>query len=93
METRYITVAKLGSGFAAVCLWLNTTDHPTPFWEPFDTGFGRYNNWDKADAEAAAWSYAEGIPYYASKDFEARHRKRIEGPIATHKERVKRISG
>lgn len=64
MDTRFIIVERLGSGFAAVCYWQNK-DEPElgPFWEPWQTGIGRYTNEEEAEEEAMNWAFAEDIKY------------------------------
>lgn len=62
METRYITVELLGSGYAAVCYGLNTVDLPEPFWEPYDSGMQRYQTQEEAEEEAEDWAKSEGFP-------------------------------
>ena len=33
------------------------------FWEPWDTGIGRYRMEDEARVEAIQWAGDEGVPY------------------------------
>jgi len=57
-----MTVQLLGSGWAAVQMWLNKEDIPgEEFWEPWNTGFGRYATRDEALVEAEAWAKDEGL--------------------------------
>lgn len=72
METRFITVQDLGSGFAAVCWWLNTEDFPgEAFWEPWQTGTGRYLTEGEAAEEALGWAWSEELEYVVAIDTDA----------------------
>jgi hypothetical protein len=60
----FITTTQGMSGWFAVQYWWNTKDVPgTGFWEPWDTGLGRYSTEEKAIEEAQAWADSEGIEY------------------------------
>lgn len=50
----FITVTQGISGWFAVMFWWNP--EMDGFWEPYDTGIGRYENKDQAVAEGLAWS-------------------------------------
>lgn len=59
----FITVQKLGSGWAAVEMWLNNKDHaPDSFPEPWNTGFVRSAHREIALAEAVEWAVDEDLP-------------------------------
>lgn len=58
---KYMTVTSGMSGHFAVMVWLNPD--MGGFWEPWDTGIGRYRTEDEARVEAIQWADAEGIPY------------------------------
>ncbi len=58
----HITVSKGTSGHFAVLVQWNT-DHGG-FWEPWDTGFGRYQTKAEAIVEATQWADADEIPLY-----------------------------
>ena len=61
---RWIVVQELGSGWAAVCFWLNDEDYPgESFPEPYVTGEGRYATRTEAERDARVWADAEGIPF------------------------------
>lgn len=69
METRFVTTELLGSGFAAVCYWLNTEDFPDDtFWEPWQTGIGRYTTEGEAADEAQNWAFCEELAYVVATD-------------------------
>lgn len=57
----YITTTEGMSGFFAVQLEWNS-DHGG-FWEPAQTGFGRYSTKTEAEAEARAWAEAEKLEF------------------------------
>jgi hypothetical protein len=60
----FITTIQGGSGWFAVHYWWNDEDIPGKgFWEPWDTGFGRYSSEEKAIEEAQSWADAEGLDY------------------------------
>lgn len=61
---KFVTVTSGMSGHFAVIMWWNDKDFkPDGFWEPWDTGFGRYATEDEARVEAIALADMEGIPY------------------------------
>lgn len=67
----YITLSKgVGSGWFAVKMWWNP-DHGG-FWEPYQTGFGRFQGGEEAiglaEEEALVWAEAEGIEYKRPSD-------------------------
>lgn len=57
----YITVSRGGSGYFAVHLWWNP--EMDGFYEPWETGLGRYADPVDAEREAIAWARDEGIRY------------------------------
>lgn len=61
----FIVAELLGSGWAAVHYWWNDKeDFLKPgqgFWEPYNTGIGRYATQAEADEEAKSWAENEGI--------------------------------
>lgn len=58
-RTSYITITSGMSGHFAVEVWWN----PEGFWEPYQTGYGRYATEEEADTEARAWADSDEIPY------------------------------
>lgn len=58
----FITVTK-GMAWFAVQFWWN----PEGFWEPWETGIGRYADVTQAEDEAMAWAAAENIRYIPRK--------------------------
>jgi hypothetical protein len=60
-ETKdYITVTQGMSGYFAVHVWWN----PDPgFWEPYQTGVGRYRSIEEAMREAKSWAADEGLEF------------------------------
>ena len=65
MTKDFITVTEGMSGFFAVHMWLNEEEDFGPFWEPYDTGYGRYNTREEAEVEAKAWAGEVGYEYRA----------------------------
>lgn len=63
MTKNFITVTEGMSGFFAVHMWYNTEDFEYGFWEPYDTGIGRYANRELAVIEAKEWAEMEGLEY------------------------------
>lgn len=61
----YITVTHGMSGYFAVMLWWNTD--MGGFYEPWDTGIGRYPTEAEAEAEAEQWADEEELLYVAPK--------------------------
>lgn len=57
----FITTTQGMSGWFAVHVWWN----PEGFWEPWDTGFGRYATEERAIEEAQLWAESEGLEYIA----------------------------
>jgi hypothetical protein len=55
----YITTTSGISGHFAVHVWWN----PEGFWEPYNTGIGRYATNAEAVEEAKAWAESEGLQY------------------------------
>lgn len=58
---RFVSVTEGMSGHFAVIYWWNKLDGG--FWEPWDTGVGRYRTEDEARVEAIAIADADSIPY------------------------------
>jgi hypothetical protein len=56
MTKQYITVTEGRKGFFAVRIRLRETDVFYPFWEPCDTGIGRYAIREEAIVEAREWA-------------------------------------
>lgn len=65
MLKEFITTTHGMSGYFAVHMWYNTEDYEYGFWEPYDTGFGRYDTREEAIADAKEWAEATGIEYRA----------------------------
>lgn len=55
----FITTTNGMSGTFAVKLWWN----PDGFWEPWNTGHGRYGTIAEAEDEAQGWAEADELPY------------------------------
>lgn len=52
------------SGYFAVMYWWNTEyGEDEGFWEPYQTGVGRYATKDAAIAEGKAWAEAEELEF------------------------------
>lgn len=61
----WLTVQLLGSGYAAVEMWMNGEEPDLgPFPEPWNTGFGRYRTKAEAVVEAKQWSESDEIPIW-----------------------------
>lgn len=60
---RYITISKGMAGYFAVLVWWNDEDPKFGFWEPYDTGVGRYQNPQAAIDEAKEWAVSENLRY------------------------------
>jgi hypothetical protein len=59
--SNYITVTQGGSGWFAVEMWYNNEDYG--FWEPWQTGIGRYATREEAVAEAQQWAKEMELAY------------------------------
>jgi hypothetical protein len=58
----YITVTEGMSGHFAVMLSWNPD--MGGFWEPYQTGIGRYREREEAAAEAREWAEADGLKFH-----------------------------
>lgn len=58
----FITVTQGIAGFFAVEMWWNSD--LGGFWEPYESGLGRYRTRREAEAEARVWARNEGLPVY-----------------------------
>ena len=58
----FVSTSDGMSGWFAVLVWWNP-EHGG-FWEPWDTGFGRYATKAEAESEARDWAKAEGVEFY-----------------------------
>ena len=63
MAKNFITTTQGMSGFFAVHMWYNEEDPEFKFWEPYDTGMGRYSTREEAVAEAQDWAEMSGMEY------------------------------
>lgn len=69
MPSRFITTEKLGSGWAAMEYWVNTEEPELgPFWEPYDSGTGRYQSRGPAEFEAKQMAVDKNLPYVREED-------------------------
>lgn len=69
MPARFMTTEKLGSGWTAIEYWVNTEEKDLgPFWEPYDTGTGRYLNKGQAEFEAKQMAVDKCLPYIKEED-------------------------
>ena len=59
----FITVTQGMSGWFAVHMWYNEEDLDFGFWEPYDTGMGRYATREEAVVEAKEWADQTGMEY------------------------------
>lgn len=62
MPAPFISVNKIPamSGYFAT-MWHWQTEDFGSFWEPYETGFGRYATYEEAVVEARAWAELEDI--------------------------------
>ncbi len=56
MAKDFITIMQGMSGYFACHMWLNEEDEDEPFWEPYESGIGRYSTREEALVEAAKWA-------------------------------------
>lgn len=63
----YITVTHGMSGYFAVHMWWNNEEDCGSFWEPWNTGIGRYGNISPAIEEGKDWAASEGIRFVEPK--------------------------
>jgi hypothetical protein len=61
MSERYITVSQGIGGWFAVLVWMNPD--MGGFWEPYDTGIGRYATKAEAETEARMWAKDESLEF------------------------------
>ena len=59
---RYITTSHGMAGHFAIMVWWNN-ETKYGFWEPYDTGMGRYATIEGAIAEAREWALEERCRY------------------------------
>lgn len=60
----FMTTTQGMSAWFAVKYWWNDKDIPgMGFWEPWDTGIGRYADEARAIEEAQDWAESEGLEY------------------------------
>lgn len=63
MTTKFFVTTTHGmSGYFAVLFWLNEEDFG-PFWEPYESGYGRYETQEEAVLEAKQWALECGYAY------------------------------
>lgn len=62
----YITIYESISGWTAVHIYWNVDG----FWEPWNTGFGKYKTHEGAEKEAIDWAAAEGLRYVRPRDLQ-----------------------
>lgn len=58
-KENFITTSLGIGGYFAVMMYWN----PKGFWEPWTTGFGRYETKAEAEVEAREWAKAEGLEF------------------------------
>lgn len=61
----YITTTKGGAGWFAIHVWWNPD--MGGFWEPWQTGIGRYATRQEAEAEGRTWAEAEDMQFREEK--------------------------
>ena len=61
MNKPYMTVTQGMSGYFAVLMTWN--DEFDGFYEPYQTGVGRYETKEEAEVEAKQWAEEEGVEY------------------------------
>lgn len=67
-KAKYITTTKGMAGYFAVMLWWNTETLSISdgFWEPYESGIGRYVTIEEAAAEGIEWAKCEGLKFIPS---------------------------
>ena len=65
MKESFVTVTCGMSGYFAVMMWWNANDPDIPegFWEPWQSGIGRYATREEAEAEGRLWAECEGVEF------------------------------
>ena len=63
MMKHFVTVTEGMSGFFAIHMWLNEEEDFGPFWEPYESGIGRYGTREEAIVEAKQWAWELELPY------------------------------
>lgn len=59
----FVSVTKGMSGYFAVMIHWNMEDPAMMFYEPYDTGMGRYKTMEEAAAEGIEWAADEGLKF------------------------------
>lgn len=59
----FVTTTHGMSGYFAVLFWLNEEEDFGPFWEPYESGYGRYETQEEAVLEAKQWALECGYEY------------------------------
>lgn len=59
----YITTTYGMAGYFAVQIWWNDENPRCGFWEPYDTGLGRFTTEAEAAEEGREWAYSERIDF------------------------------
>jgi hypothetical protein len=57
----FVTVSKGGARWFAVMMWWAPEDGG--FWEPWNTGIGRYPTEEEAEEEGKEWAESEGMEF------------------------------
>lgn len=60
-RSNYVTTTHGGAGWFAVQMWWNP--EMNGFWEPWQTGIGRYVTREEAVAEGRDWAEVEGLEF------------------------------
>jgi len=64
----------VGGHFAVMMMWNDEEDFSDGFWEPWQTGFGRYETKEEAEIEAQNWAKTEEVQYgYQEPEEESSH--------------------
>lgn len=58
-----ISVSQGMAGYFACMIWWNDEDPKLGFWEPYDTGYGRYKTFEEAELEAKEWALSKNLRY------------------------------
>lgn len=62
----HLTITRGMAGWFAVHVWFNP--ELGGFWEPYNTGIGRYETRQEAYDEAKCWSDSDELPLVIEKD-------------------------
>lgn len=64
-HSSFVTTSKGMAGWFAVLMWWNDKEEEVPdgFWEPWNTGIGRYATKEEAEVEGRQWAASEEVEF------------------------------